>query len=280
MAARSLIGAALVAALVAVAGEAAAAAPALVAALADLRVDGPVSGDVVVLGGDVVLAAGAEVDGDVVALLGRVEVDPAARVSGRVLALTSLASLRVESPVGVDPGLVDGAVRLLSSGGWLLVTTAIAFVHPGRLRAAAPLVRAGLGRTALLGVVAWLVLFTALVAVLGLGPGLGPPLAATLMLAFFAVKAVGLTALGALVGQPLLARSSGRRWPLSFAVFAGVAILLALRVVPVVGGAAWTVAAVVALGAGVMTLATRSPAPAVDLAASPGAPASPRLSMW
>jgi hypothetical protein len=244
-----------VALLVAGVGEAATAAPARVAALTDVRVDSPVAGDVVVLGGDVVLAPGAEVDGDVVVLLGRVELDPAARVSGRVLALTSLASLQVESPVGVDPELVDGAVRVLSSGGWLLVTTAIAFVHPGRLRATAPLVRAGAGRTALLGVAAWLILFTALVAVLGLGPGFGPPLAATLMLAFFAVKAVGLTALGAVLGQLLLARSRARRWPLTFAVFVGVATLLAVRMVPVAGGAMWTVASVVALGAGVMVLA-------------------------
>lgn len=259
MAARSLIATALLLALAAIAP---AAELGRVAAFEDLRIDGEVRGDVVVLGGDIELAAGARVDGDVIAVLGRVERHPEARVGGRELAVTSLASLQVAGPSGLDGTVLDTAVRVLSSGGWLLVTTALAFVLPARFRAGTRLL-VDLGpRALLLGVAAWATLFAALVAVLGLGPGLGPPLAAAVMIAFFALKAMGLATVGAWLGRlPPLGRG-GRRWPLTYAVFVGVAVLLVVRLIPVVGGPLWTVVSVLALGVGVVTLLVGEAAPA------------------
>jgi hypothetical protein len=228
--------------------------PGRVSVLSELRVEDEVEGDVVALGGDVVLASGAAVHGHAIAVLGRVVKAPGSQVDGRVIAVSSLANLTLDPSADVQLPYLAVAVRLLSCGGWLLVVTVLAFALPVRLRlGVVALSRLGL-RVVLLGVLATITLFAALVAALSLGPGLGVPLTAGVMLLFLATKAVGLTVVGGLLGELLLRRRLHRPLPLSWAVFVGVAVLLILRVLPVVGGSLWSVASVVAVGAGLFTL--------------------------
>jgi hypothetical protein len=111
-------------------------------------------------------------------------------------------------------------------------------------------------RVLVLGVAAGITFFAAVVAALGLGPTLGVPLAATLTVFFFAVRAVGLTVVGGFLGELLLRRLFDRPLPLTLEVFVGVLAMLAVRFVPFLGGVLWSVCSIAALGTGIIALAT------------------------
>jgi len=213
-----------------------------------------VSGDVIVVGGDLRLDAQSRVGRHVLAIFGDVQAAPGSVIEGQTLAFSSLSSV-VLAPGESVPLRVDFAVRLVTSGGWLLVTTALAFGLSTRLRYGVwVLPRLGI-KVLVLGVAAGVTFFAAVVAVLGLGPTLGVPLAAALTVVFFALRAVGLTVIGGFLGGTVLGRLYSRPLPLTLEVFVGVFVLLILRFLPVVGGVLWSVASVAALGAGIIALA-------------------------
>jgi hypothetical protein len=239
-----------------VAGSAAVhAGPAKVATLTELEVNEVVDGDVVVIGGDIVLGPEAVVRGHAVAVFGAVRMQPGATVEGRSIAMSSLASLSLTPVAGERQDQLFTAVRVLTAGTWLFVTTLIAFLWPTRVRrGAAALPQLGL-KSVVLGLMVAATLVAALIAVIGLGPMMGIPLATLVGLAFLAVKALGLTVLGGGLGGALLRRlRPSRVHPVTLHVFVGVLVLLMARFLPVVGGAAWTVVVMVALGAGVMSV--------------------------
>ncbi|MCP4899221.1 MAG: hypothetical protein GY906_19835 [bacterium] len=226
-----------------------------IATLSSIVVDDSVEGDVIAIGGDIELRPGAKVDGHVVAVFGSVTRSPGAYVGGRTLAVSSLASLNLEPENGRQNSSLTLAVRLLTVGGWLLATTVLAMVLPYRMRHGAMMMRALGFRVLVLGAAAFVTLIAALVAMLGLGPKLGVPLAVAVMLVFVAAKAVGLTVIGAHFGSAILVRVSKRHFPLTIAVFLGVLVMAAVRFIPVVGGLMWTGLSVAALGAGVFAVA-------------------------
>jgi hypothetical protein len=214
-----------------------------------------VEGDVVVISGDLRVDANARVGRHVLTIFGTLDVAPEARVDGRVLAFSSLSSVLLR-PGQETPLHVNLAVRLLTSGGWLLVTTALAFGWPSRLRYGVwVLPRLGF-EVAALGLAAAITFFAAVVAVLGLGPAIGVPLAASLTLGFFALRAIGLTVAGGFLGAAILRRIGARAMPLTLEVFVGVLVLLIVRFLPLLGGVVWSAVAIVALGTGIMALAT------------------------
>lgn len=217
-----------------------------------------VAGDVVVIGGDLRLDDRARVGQHVLAIFGDVHAAPGSVVEGRTLAFSSLSSV-VLMPGAETPLQVGLAVRLVTSGGWLLVTTALAFGLATRLRYGVwVLPRLGM-RVLVLGLAAGITFFAAVVAVLGFGPALGVPLAAGLTAIFFAVRAVGLTVVGGYLGGVILNRFYGRPLPLTAEVFAGVLILLVVRFLPLVGGVLWSVCSIAALGTGVIALVSNIP---------------------
>jgi hypothetical protein len=251
--ARSLLLIALAAALVPAAVAAAQGdASGRLALASDLEIDHEVGGDVLVLGGDLTLRPGARVHGDAVAVLGRVERDPAAVVDGRVLAIGSLATLDLVAGSGSRTARTAAFVLVL--GGWLLATGLVGWLAPRRVQEGVRFVRQTGWRVALVGVLAATTFFTGLLAVLGLGPLMGVSLAAVLVVLFIAVKAVGLAVCGATVGSVLVRRLPFALVPTSVDVFVGVALLGTVRMLPFVGGVAWTVLSVVALGAGAFTV--------------------------
>ena len=244
------------------------AAPGRAAVLTDLEVNESIEGDVVVFAADLVLGAQARVTGDavavggnvritpgaevgrhVVAVFGVVEIDGDAEIGGRVLSLSSLASFATGAGVAERSHRVSFAMRLLASGGWLLVTTGIAFLFPIRMRFAAWSVPAFGVRIPALGLMIVLTAVVSLLAALGLGPALGVPLVAALMLLFFIAKALGLTVLGCVVGVSVLRRWIHHPLPISLEVFVGVLVLLALRFMPVLGQTLWALISLTALGA-------------------------------
>jgi hypothetical protein len=240
------------------------------AILSDLRINEPVVGDVVVFGADLELGPGARIDGDavavggdirvsegavvkrhVVAVLGKTEVSMNADVGGRVLCFSSMATLLSTSTVRESSLRVDFSMRLLAAGGWLLVTTGLAFLFPTRMRYGAWAVPSLGIKVPALGMMAGLTVFASLIATLGLGPVLGVPLVGGLMVVFFVARAVGLTVLGCWIGAMVLKRWVGHPLPISLEVFVGVLVLLAVRFLPVVGETLWIVVSLVALGASI-----------------------------
>jgi len=249
------------------------AAPGRAAVLTDLEVNGSIEGDVVVFGADLVLGArsritgdavavggnvrivpGAEIGRHVVAVFGVVEIDGDAEIGGRVLSLSSLTSLTTGAGVAERPRRVSFAMRLLASGGWLLVTTGIAFLFPIRMRLAAWSVPGFGVRIPAVGLMIALTAVVSLLAALGLGPGLGMPLVAALMVVFFIAKSLGLTVIGCVVGTWVLRRWVRHPLPISLDVFVGVMVLLALRFMPVLGETLWTLISVIALGASIAVI--------------------------
>ena len=259
------------------------AAPGRTSVLSDLRVDEPVNGDVVVfgadlqlgprakisgdavaIGGDVWVASGAEVGLHVVAVFGEAATSPGADVGGRVLSFVSIASLSPGSGSEPRSPRLDFAMRLLTSGGWLLVTTALAFLLPTRMRYGMWMVPVLGFKVVFLGVMVGLTLVAALVAVLGLNPALGFSLATAVMVAFFAGKAIGLTVLGGWAGAVVLRRWIRHPLPITLEVFVGMLVLLALRFLPVIGGTLWIMVSLTALGTCVAVLALTTDVPQVD----------------
>lgn len=213
-----------------------------------------VTGDVVAIGGNVRVAEGASVGRHVVAVFGRAEVSSEAEVHGRVLSFSSLASLAHRPESGSSSPRASVAVRLLASGGWLLVTTGLAFLFPVRMRygtwALPPLGY----RVPLLGLLVVLTAVAFVVAALGFGPALGVPLIAGLMVVLFSAKAAGLTLLGCVVGAAVLRRWLHHPLLISLEVFVGTLVLLALRFLPFIGETLWSLASVIALGASIVLI--------------------------
>jgi hypothetical protein len=249
------------------------AAPGRTAVLTNLEVDGFIDGDVVVFGADLILGENAVVTGDAVAVggdlrvaegaavgrhavavFGQAEVPKDADVGGRVLSFASLASLGQGSATTGRSLRVTFAMRLLTSGGWLLVTTGLAFLFPIRMRYGAWAVPVAGLKIPALGLLVGLTVVASLVAALGLGPGLGVPLVAALMVAFIAAKAIGLTVIGCFVGNSVLGRWIHHPLPISLEVFVGVMVLLAVRFLPLVGDTMWNLISLFALGASIAVI--------------------------
>lgn len=266
------------------AGEAA---PGRTSTLADLEVNGFIDGDAVVFGADLILgehavitgdavavggdlrvAEGAEVGRHAVAVFGRAEVATGADVGGRVLSFASLANLAQKSDATGRSPRVTFAMRLLTSGGWLLVTTGLAFLFPIRMRYGSWAVPVAGLKIPALGLLVVLTVAASLVAVLGLGSGLGVPLVAALMVAFFAAKTIGLTVLGCFVGSSVLGRWIHHPMPISLEVFVGVMVLLALRFLPLAGETMWNLISIFALGASIAVIGV----PADTVRAEPSHP--------
>jgi len=247
--------------------------PSRTAVFSDLRIDERVDGDVVVFGADLVLGPGARVEGDavavggdirvaegaevtrhVVAVFGGAEVHRDTEIGGRVLSFSSLAPLLpVSSAQGSSPH-ADISMRLLTAGGWLLVTTGLAFLFPTRMRYGAWAIPALGMKIPALGMMVGLTVVASLIAALGFGPALGVPLIAALMVVFFVAKSVGLTVLGCWVGTTILRRWINHPLPISLEVFVGVLALLALRFLPFASETLWTLISMVALGASIAVL--------------------------
>ncbi len=239
------------------------------AILSQLEINEEIDGDVVAVVGNVHLGSEAHVHGHAIAVLGSVEVDPGAQVDGRVIAISSLASLTLDQGTAEQPVMLALAVRLLTGGCWLLMATLVAFFLPARLNSGIRTTPVLGLRIVVLGALAMVTWIAALVAVLGLGPILGIPLAVTFALLFLAGKAVGLAVIGGVLGTWLTARFTRRFMPMTLYVFLGVCGLLLVRFIPYIGGALWTMVSVAALGAGVFTLVLQ---PAGDIVQVPVRP--------
>jgi hypothetical protein len=225
------------------------------------RIAGEIEGDLVVLGGGVVLEPEARVDGDVFVLGGAVEARPGAQVTGRTVAYpTAPGALLVlaEGPaLGLSPwSRVVIGTKLALLAAWLVTGMAlVAAAWPAIDSTASAVAEAPLGcfATGLVAVVAMLLLALFLSSFLGVEAGV--PLLVLLGLGALVLKLWGTVAVCAFVGRALdraSARRDGSTGPLR-ATLVGLALLGALKFVPVVGVWAWTAATLIGVGASLRT---------------------------
>jgi hypothetical protein len=176
----------------------------VVAVGGDIVVDGHVEGDVSSTGGDIYLNSTARVDGDVVCVYGRLHEQEGAVVGGqRVTAMGGPGKKSIHVPRRWDwDGDHDrsGKVRDVMSSMvmlfvWLGLAWGITWLAPGRTGAAVAMLKREPGQSALVGILIGLLLIPALIAVILLVVLLcitiiGIPLAIAALFGYFALAAV------------------------------------------------------------------------------------------
>mgnify|MGYP001274232314 CR=1 FL=1 len=220
----------------------------VVGLLATVTVASRVEGDVVVLGGDVVVTETGAVREDVVAVAGTVRV--AGTVDGRVVGGGSRGVL---APLAGDPARAARSVwgkHLLHMGAWLMVVGGMALLAPQPARRGAE----HLARRPLAALVAGGLALLVWVAVVGIGlllgttaVGAGVVMAATG--ALVAVKVLGVAAVAFWLGARLLPWLPAGLRAEAPRAGVGMGVVLLLALLPVAGEVLWLAANVAGIGA-------------------------------
>lgn len=211
----------------------------LVTLRGDLRVAGSVDGDVVALGGNVIVEPGARITGSVIAAGGTVQVD-GGQVSGEIVE-TVLQARTSPAPAPVHRSPIALAL------GWALVLAAIGLVvlllARRNLERVAEAVRARFGRSLVFGLVGQLAFFPALLTIIVvLAITIIGVLVIPIALVAFLTAVAGATTLGFLAvayasGDTLASRlRDSRSSSVAFSLFVGLAVYVA----------AWVLAAALA----------------------------------
>jgi hypothetical protein len=233
----------------------------VVAALADVRIEARVSGDVIVWGGDVSFGPGGSVGGNLSVFGGDVRGEGAPPVQGVVstpgtLLRLYLAEMR-RAPWELPGSGAIWGLRLLGLAAWLAATLLLLFFLGSPFARAAARTEGALSTSALAGALSVLTLFLAAAAILALLPSaLSVP--AVLLVAALAVaaKVFGMGSLFLLLGQKMLGAVSARKRPTALA--AGFALLGGVSLIPLLGPLVWSAASILAVG---VALSTRFGAP-------------------
>ncbi|HYB53288.1 MAG TPA: hypothetical protein VEG84_05440, partial [Thermoanaerobaculia bacterium] len=188
----------------------------VLAALANVRIEARVSGDVVVWGGDVSFGPGGSVGGNLSVFLGALRSEGAPPVAGVVSTPGSLLRLYLaemrRAPWETPGSGVVWGLRLLGLALWLGVTMALLYVFGSPFARAAAQAEASLPISALAGALTVLTLLLAAAALLALLPSsLSVPAALAVGAVAVAAKIFGMGALFLLLGQKLLGAFSARR---------------------------------------------------------------------
>ncbi|MGA7614657.1 MAG: polymer-forming cytoskeletal protein [Thermoanaerobaculia bacterium] len=232
-------------------------------------IDAVVSGDVVVLGGDVSLGESAHVRGDLVCLGGEIHGLEAGRVAGDVVApgrLLHIARGQSEDAVLLRHGspfltVLKIALELSMLFLWLIAAVVITLFWGRSVRSSAVELKASpfhvvtLGLVALTSFILTALLFSVLIPFF-----VGIPLLLALALFAIALKIYGMVAVfhfvGGLVAGPRTHEEAGARRHLRgdlAMVLVGLLILGAIRLIPVVGPAIWMAASVFGVGVALAT---------------------------
>lgn len=234
----------------------------LVSLFGSVTLSGAVERDLVVVGGDVVLAPGARVAGDVLVVGGRLRStgDVRAYVGGEVrtveaLEAAFLAELETSPASGRSLGLLF-SLRITLLALWLVAGALLLFLAPRRVGSAAAGLPGSAPLDALLGAVALLsgaLLSTFLFAALPARAALAGT--ALVLVALLAAKVFGLAVLFLSVGRRLNAGASRRSalWGDPAALACGLLALGAVSLLPWAGRILWMAASLVAIGLSIGT---------------------------
>ncbi|MCY3929183.1 MAG: polymer-forming cytoskeletal protein [Acidobacteria bacterium] len=221
----------------------------------DARVDGVVSGDVIVLDGDVHLGSPARVGGDVFVLGGEVNAESGAAVEGRTVAWPRAPSsllILAEGPLmGRSP--LSPAVAMLNLAlllAWLLVSVVLVWGFDSSLLGTAQSVLERPFRNFFVGLVAVLAVGLTFGLVTAVAPAMiGVPLLVVCAVAAMVCKLWGTVAVFMAVGTRLLPKRGGTAGRAMAAVLVGLLALGLVKMVPWVGGWAWTIVTCIGVGA-------------------------------
>lgn len=221
----------------------------------DTRIDGRVTGDVAVLSGRVAIAG--SVDGDVFAASGQVELLDAARVGGDVRygdadrrpVVAPGAAVKGEVSHESWTVAVDALPAIGAAALWLAMTISVLVLGLMLVMAfprAAEVVYAQAQERLALAAVFGVTAFVAVPLAVGFAAVtlVGIPLALALLLALVPLAAVAYITTAWALGRSLVRGRSGR----VVAFLAGLAILRALALIPLLGVLVWLVAVVVGTG--------------------------------
>ncbi len=237
-----------------------------VALSGSVRVSGRVAGDVIVLGGDALLAATAGIGGDVYVLSGRIDAEPGATIGGRSVAYPDASTLWVSLIQGPALGLpatsslVLGA-KLALLAFWAFVCLLLFAIGRRELLSTSDSVRVEPFRNFFLGLtgVAAMVL-TALFFSAFAGALIGVPLVVLVVVIALVLRFWGMVAVFHALGAWLSQRFELRvPLPLTAATY-GLLVLGVLKFLPWVGIWTWSVATFIGVGAALSTkLGRREP---------------------
>ncbi|HVS12395.1 MAG TPA: polymer-forming cytoskeletal protein [Thermoanaerobaculia bacterium] len=232
----------------------------------DARVAGTVEGDLVVLGGDVILQSSGRVAGDVYAFGGEIRSEDGSSIGGRAVAFPDAPAtwlLLVEGPsIGLDPfsPLVLGA-KLALLAAWMAASLLLVITFPRALASTAREVDDEPFRCFFAGLVAVATAVLAVVLISGLASVVvGIPLILVAAASALVLKLWGTVAVFLTLGVWLLRRLGRGRSELLEAIVAGLVALGVLKLLPWVGVVAWTAATLIGIGAALRTkLGSREP---------------------
>ncbi len=230
-----------------------------VAVNGSVRVSGGVAGDVIVLSGDVLLAATARVSGDVYVLGGRIDAAEGATIDGRSVAYPDAAALWVsliEGPTlgqsAASPVVLGAKLALLAF--WAFVVLLLMSVSRRELLSTSESVRLEPFRNFLVGLtgVAAMVL-TALFFSAFSGAFVGVPLLVLVIVVALVLRFWGMAAVFHALGNWLCRQLRLRPPPPLTAATYGLLALGVLKLVPWVGVWCWSVATFIGVGAALST---------------------------
>lgn len=224
----------------------------------DARIVGEVAGDVVVVGGDVELAASGVVRGDVYVVGGELHAGGGSRIEGRSVAYPSVSRAWMTLLEGPSLGLSAFspqvlAAKLALAAAWLALTLLLFAVGGRGVSTTSDEVRLEPWACFTAGLVAVLAITTSALLLSALLPSLvAVPLLALVVFAATVAKLWGMVAVFHALGAAL--PFGRRRRPLALhAAVAGLAVLAAIKLVPYLGLWAWTAASLVGIGAALRT---------------------------
>jgi len=231
----------------------------VVAVLSNVRIASPVSGDVIVWGGDVTLLPTGSVDGNLSVFGGSLASPPGRplAVGGVVSTPGTLLRLYLDEMHRAPwregaPALLSRGIRLIALSAWLAVSLVLLFLFSSPFARAAASAERDWTRTLLAGALGVLTILLATVAALALLPGsVSVPLAILLGAFAVAAKVFGMSALFLLLGQKIVRSVAPDRRPAALA--SGLAVLGLISLVPFVGPVIWSAASVAAVGVALLS---------------------------
>ncbi len=238
-----------------------------VAVNGSVRVSGSIGGDLIVLGGDAVLAERARVGGDVFVLGGKIAAKRGSVIGGRSVSYPTVSSawlVLLEGPTLGLPafsGVVVGA-KLALVAAWLLWSTLAMAITGREVLTASERLGANPMRMFLLGLGGVLSLFlTALFLSSWAASVVGAPLLFLVVLILLFLKLWGSVAVFHAAGNWItrrLGQRFGRRWSPLNALVVGLLVLGLAKFVPVAGVWIWTVVTLLGVGTALETRLGRS----------------------
>lgn len=218
-------------------------------------VTGRVAGDLIVLGGDVLLSDGARVEGDVFVLGGRIQAESGAHIQGRSVAYPSVGAAwltLVEGPsLGLSafsPVVIGAKLALLAS--WLALGLFLFAVSGRGLLSTSKAVRQEPFRNFFVGLTGVLALLLTAVLLSAFSPSvMGIPLLMLIVLTAVLLKLWGMVAVFHALGHWVATHVLKMRLLSLNAAALGVVLLGVVKMLPWVGTWAWTVASLIAVGA-------------------------------